>query len=160
LTIEIDKNQQQPQKYSNRPQEYENIEKMGKHGKKNNKKTHQTPSSPRKTQQLLHLDIYQSPTEPNNDNLTVQGTGSGIGYDDPGPPVSSLTTIDLINQAMSLFLPNLPTSTLVSAPSILPMSAGVTDPHSPLSSAPSMASQGLALARGTMSALFPTQCPL
>jgi hypothetical protein len=60
--------------------------------------------------------------------------------------------IDLINQATSLFLPNLPTSAPVSAPPILPMSTGLTNLCPPLISVLSMASQGLASAHGMMSA--------
>jgi hypothetical protein len=116
---------------------------MGKHGKKNNRKSTNAPSSPRKTRQSIHLGIYTSPPEPGGSGIELMDP-DGVSGHDPGPLPLSMgvpgtrakdDTATSISHAIK-------TSTSLSVPAVIPTSSLPRPPAAQSSGDSSMTSQG------------------
>jgi hypothetical protein len=116
---------------------------MGKHGKKNNRKSTNAPSSPHKTRQSIHLGIYTSPPEPGGSGI-VPMDPNGVSGHDPGPLPLSMgvpgarareETATSISHAII-------TSTSLSALAVIPTSSLPRIPAAQSSGESSMTSHG------------------
>jgi hypothetical protein len=101
---------------------------MGKYSKRNSKKSHQSPANPQKTRQSISTELYHSPTDVDTGNARNRSVDSLFGHD-PGPPVLSISAMGRDTQATYSSLPNLPTSSSLSAPPGLPIPTAI--PMSP-----------------------------